>query len=91
MKDFSLGSWDSFSFNLGCVLNGWRCNRGYSLEDLAVFENVDVSSIRDVELGVGSIALLLRYIDYIRCKEPAFLRYLFPAWVNMCGYSVNSL
>lgn len=87
----SNSSWDSLSFNLGCVLHGWRCNRGYSLNDMAIYENVPRVALVEVEEGVGSMAMLLRYFDFIRCNEPSYLSNIFPAWVNMCGYSVNNL
>lgn len=81
-----VGTWDSQAAGLAQVLKDWRNTNGISIYAIAKFENTRIENIQKVEEGVGNMVNLVRYLDFIRCKDRPYLDKLMTIWCQGLGY-----
>lgn len=81
-----VGTWDSQAAGLAQVLKNWRNTNGISVYAIAKFENTRIENIQKVEEGVGNMVNLVRYLDFIRCKDRPYLDKLMTIWCQGLGY-----
>ena len=81
-----VGTWDSQAAGLAQVLKDWRNTNGISVYAIAKFENTRIENIQKVEGGVGNMVNLVRYLDFIRCKDRPYLDKLMTIWCQGLGY-----
>lgn len=81
-----VGTWDSQAAGLAQVLKDWRNTNGISVYAIAKFENTRIENIQKVEEGVGNMVNLVRYLDFIRCKDRPYLDKLMTIWCQGLGY-----
>ena len=81
-----LGTMDSQAAGLAQVLKDWRASKGLSVYAIAKFENTRIENIQKVEEGVGNMVNLVRYLDFIRCKDRPYLDKLMTLWCRGLGF-----
>lgn len=81
-----VGTWDSQAAGLAQVLKDWRNTNGISVYAIAKFENTRIENIQKVEEGVGNMVNLVRYLDFVRCKDRPYLDKLMTIWCQGLGY-----
>ena len=81
-----LGTMDSQAAGLAQVLKDWRASKGLSVYAIAKFENTRIENIQKVEKGVGNMVNLVRYLDFIRCKDRPYLDKLMTLWCRGLGF-----
>lgn len=76
---------DSYTTALGEVLKEWRTSHGFSMYEMAKFEDMRPDHFARIEKGQKvTTDNLMKYFDFIRCKDPDF-DILHHVWVR-CGY-----
>lgn len=83
-----IGTMDSQAAGLAQVLKDWRSSNGFSVYAIAKFENTRIENIQKVEEGVGNMVNLVRYLDFIRCKDRPYLDKLMTIWCQGLGYEI---
>lgn len=76
---------DTFTFALGEALKAWRTSHGFSMYEMAKFEDTRPDHFARIERGRNvTTDNLMKYFDFIRCKDPDFdiLRHV---WAR-CGF-----
>jgi hypothetical protein len=81
-----MGTMDSQAAGLAQVLKDWRTSNGISVYAIAKFENTRIENIQKVEEGVGNMVNLVRYLDFIRCKDRPYLDKLMSEWCQHLGF-----
>lgn len=86
-----LFEWSSFNTAMGRVLQNWRKKKGFSLYEVAKFEDNEhprTELFKKIEDGRGSMGSLLKYFDFIRCKDRQFLDVVLTKWCQELGFEL---
>jgi hypothetical protein len=81
-----VGTMDSQAAGLAQVLKDWRTSNGISIYAIAKFENTRIENIQKVEEGVGNMVNLVRYLDFMRCKDRPYLDKVMTLWCQSLGF-----
>lgn len=79
---------DSVSNSMANVLRTWRESHGFSIYEVAKYENVRFENIKNIENGNGTMANLLRYLDFIGWKDKEYLNSILTDWRKEQGFDI---
>lgn len=84
--DSNVLTFDSQAAVFASIMKNWRTSHGFTLYQIAKFENTRIENIQKVEFGSATMVTFLKYVDFIRCKDRPFIERLLSVWCRHCGY-----
>lgn len=82
----NIDTFDGPAWALANVLKNWRISKNITIYQIAKFENCRIEVLQNVENAVANMVGLVKYLDFIRCKDRKFLDVIMEKWCKELGH-----